>query len=251
MFLIFLFIFFLCWGSFLNVVAYRITYDVPFLKKRSFCPSCKCQINWYDNVPVISWILLKGRCRSCKKNISPMYPIIELISGILLFALFIHVEQNYLRFIPLFTLFSALIVSTRSDLEAMVIPQIFTLWLIPVGIVFSAIGAMDINAFESFIGAISGYFILWITGKIFKYIKKIDGIGVGDMELLAMIGSFIGSIGVWFTMLIGSILGLVIGGSYLFIKKKSRLTRIPFGPFLSLGAIIYIFFKSFLFNILF
>ncbi|MBU1007991.1 prepilin peptidase [Candidatus Dependentiae bacterium] len=245
-YVLFLFSIFLCWGSFLNVVAYRITYDKPFFTKRSVCPFCGKIVFWYDNLPILSWVLLRGRCRFCRASISILYPCIELLSGILFTSLVLFFPlASYLLF------FSALIIAIRTDLEAMVIPQVFSIWLAPVGVLLSLFGFTRVSFWESLLGALVGYGVLWSIAALFKYFTKRDGLGVGDMELLAMIGSFLGPIGVWFSVFIGSVSGLVIGGGYLLLTKKGRNTRIPFGPFLALGATIYFFFESFLFRVFF
>ncbi len=262
MLIIFLFIFliFLCWGSFLNVVAHRSISDQPFLETRSKCPFCNKVIAIYDNIPVLSWCLLKGKCRNCKKPISILYPFIEILTAVVLTGVFFKTFFFYnffifsfisiLSFVAYLIFFSALIIGIRTDLQALVIPQIFSLWLIPMGILFSLFDLIDISFYESIVGAILGYGVLWLTAKTFTHFTKKEGLGVGDMELLAMIGAFLGPIGVWFSLLAGSISGLIIAGIYLLITKKATSTKIPFGPFLALGAIIYFFFKEYLFFLL-
>jgi len=236
---------FLCWGSFLNVVAYRSICDIPFFAKRSVCPYCKNIIFWYDNIPILSWFFLRGKCRHCKKSISYLYPFIEILTVVILTSLLFKVD-DILSFWVFFLFFSALIVSTRTDLQAMVIPQIFSLWLVPVGIVFAFFDLLNITVLQSLGGAVLGYGGLWLIAKIFKVITKKEGLGVGDMELLAMIGAFLGPVGVWFSLFIGSFSGLLIAGGYLLLTKKSKETKIPFGPFLALGATIYFFFNEYL-----
>jgi leader peptidase (prepilin peptidase) / N-methyltransferase len=244
MFILFLILIFLCWGSFLNVVAYRITFDKKFLTTRSVCIHCNKIIKWYDNIPVFSWIRLKGKCSVCRKTISWLYTFTEIVTAILMTILFIRYFDNIPLFLSYFIFFSALIVATRTDLEAMVIPQLFSLWLVPVGIILSVLNFTKITVLESLLGAILGYGVLGIVAKVFKFVTKKDGLGQGDMELLAMIGSFLGPIGIWFALTIGSIVGLFIGGGYLLITKKLKTTRIPFGPFLALGAIVYFFYEN-------
>ena len=248
--LLIIFIFSLCWGSFLNVVAYRTTYDKPFFTTRSLCPSCNRIIFWFDNLPIISWVFLKGRCRFCKKRISILYPFVELLSGIIFTSLYFYYPVLNISMVSYFVFFSALIVATRTDLQAMVIPQLFSLWLVPVGISLSFFGLTQISILESLLGAVFGYGILWVVAVAFKYFTKKDGLGVGDMELLAMIGSFLGPLGVWFALLIGSLSGLLIGGGYLVFVKGDKNRRIPFGPFLALGATLFFFFRGILINLL-
>ncbi|KKQ33490.1 MAG: Type 4 prepilin-like protein leader peptide-processing enzyme [candidate division TM6 bacterium GW2011_GWF2_37_49] len=271
-----IFLFGLVWGSFLNVVAHRFALGKPFFTNRSKCPVCEHVIFWYDNIPLLSWLLLMGKCRNCKNRILFLYPAIELISGLIFvcvffkllpyfspFHYFISTDQlmvdsmNFSSVIPdqvflrglcmlgaFFIFFSALIAATRSDLEAMVIPQLFSLWLVPLGFLFAYFNIISISIKASLIGAFIGYFSLWFVALIFKLVTKRDGMGVGDMELLALIGSFLGPLGVWFSLLIGSLSGLLIGTLYLIIFRKEMTTRLPFGPFLALGATFYFLFDK-------
>ncbi|MBD3273189.1 prepilin peptidase [Candidatus Dependentiae bacterium] len=242
-------VFSLCWGSFLNVVAFRTITDRPFFETRSSCIFCNKIIAWYDNIPVLSWILLNRRCRYCRKKISILYPFIEILTAILITALFYKIFAHgfYLNsifsFFVHFIFFSALIIAVRTDLQDLVIPQAFSIWLVPLGLISAHLGFLKISFNQSLFGAIIGYGILWLVAFLFKFFTKKEGLGTGDMEIMALIGSFIGPLGVWITILIGSLTGLFIGGSYLLIAKKDQSEKIPFGPFLVLGAVVYFFFK--------
>ncbi|MCF7799476.1 prepilin peptidase [Candidatus Babeliales bacterium] len=257
-FLILISYIFLCWGSFLNVVAYRSITDISFWQKRSICPNCKKVIFWYDNIPIVSWIILKAKCRNCKIQISWLYPFIEILTTVIMTALFCKIFnfnlqnnlvfnfylQDILNFFAYFIFFSVLIIATRTDLQDLVIPQIFSIYLVPIGLIFSYFNLIKISFLQSILGAIFGYLILWITAKLFKYFAQKEGLGVGDMELLALIGAFLGPIGVWATLLLGSVIGLIIGIFYILITKQDKSVMIPFGPFLALGATIYFFFEN-------
>ncbi|KKP25643.1 MAG: Type 4 prepilin-like protein leader peptide-processing enzyme [candidate division TM6 bacterium GW2011_GWE2_31_21] len=236
------------------MLAFRIAFDKSILKARSFCPNCENIITWYDNIPLISWIFLRGKCRNCKKNISPLYPFIEALTttvlllvfikffGISLFfesSNFVFAIQSIKSFFAYSIFFGALIAATRTDLEALIIPQCFTLWLVPVGFIFSFFNFLEISFLESLIGATSGYLILFLTAKIFKFFTGKNGLGIGDAEMLALIGSFLGIFGVWTTLMISSTIGLLIGVCYLLFTKQGKNTPIPFGPFLALGALIH------------
>lgn len=270
--LLFVFIIFLCWGSFLNLVAYRIGANKTIFTKRSKCPHCDKVINWYDNIPIISFIILKAKCRFCKHKISYLYPFIELLTGILITFLFYKIfiikfglftlHEFFFTNVPLtlsaceagvskgfisyFIFFSALIINIRTDLENMVISQLFSIYLVPLGLILAYFNFTQISFKESLLGAFVGYFSLWLIAKLFKFFAKKEGLGVGDMELLAMIGSFLGPLGIYFSVLIGSITGLIFGLIYLLVTKKDKQTPFPFGPFLSLGALFYFFFFRFL-----
>lgn len=213
---------------------------------RSYCPQCNTMIAWYDNIPVLSWLLLDGRCRSCKKAISFLYPFIELLTAILLSLLYFYIPQHY--FFAYFVFFSALIVTIRSDIETMLISQYVTIFLIPFGFVFSACGLLPISLFESITGAVFGYLFLFSVNYIFKKLRNKNGIGEGDFDLLLFIGSFTGVLGCWATITIGSIAGSLYGFMYLLydccINRNNTITqntKIPFGPFLALGAILFVF----------
>lgn len=256
----------LCWGSFLNLLAYRIVHGVNFWTSRSYCPACKHVLTWYENIPVFSWLFLQGRCRSCKASISWLYPFIEICTAVLFTGIFFRIvwpvyslfpdDMLMLHFIPTrmwFSLisyivfFSALVAATRTDLDAMVIPQCFSLWLVPFGLVSAAFGFLEITFLQSCLGVVFGYGMLWLVGFLFKKATHKDGMGIGDMELMALIGSFLGPVGVWTSIMIGSLSGMVFGAIYLYATKKSRSTRIPFGPFLALGAATHFFFEYALF----
>jgi leader peptidase (prepilin peptidase)/N-methyltransferase len=239
-------VFGLCWGSFLNVVGYRLLHEKPFFALRSHCTSCNAVISWFDNIPVVSWIWLQGHCRFCSQKISLLYPFIEIITALSVVCLYL-IHGDNVSLSPLLAylfLFSALIVGVRTDLEALVIPQLFTLWLIPMGFLFAVCGFLDVGIVESVVGAIVGYGILWVVATLFRVCTKKDGMGVGDMELLAMIGAFIGPVGVWVTLLIASLTGSIIGGIYLLGTKQGKMTRIPFGPFLALGGMSFVLFQN-------
>jgi leader peptidase (prepilin peptidase)/N-methyltransferase len=224
------------------VVGYRLIKDESIIFPRSYCPHCKSTLAWYENIPVISWLFLQGKCAQCKQSISLLYPFIELLTAICLTLLWQSFTLHY--FFSYFLFFSALIITIRSDLETMLISRYATLFLIPVGWFLSFFDFLPIRFASSIIGTILGYFILWFLRFLFKRVTGKEGMGQGDLELLAFIGSFIGIFGVWFTILIGSILGSLIGIIYLYAGKKSRTTKIPFGPFLALAAIIYVLWQN-------
>jgi len=259
---LFVFVIGLCWGSFLNVVAHRLVANKKFFTCRSHCPSCEQVIRWYDNIPVVSWFLLCRKCRSCKAPISVLYPLTEVSTAIIMTALFHTTFQkpyqlmtltnvtlssdawfsHYVSFGAYAVFFSALIAATRTDFESLLIPQLFTFGLVPFGISCAFLNIISISPFESISGAILGYGILWTIAWFFKRMTHKDGMGIGDMEFLAMIGSFVGPLGTWASLLIASLVGLLSGAAYLLLSGKTRDTRIPFGPFLALGATIYFFF---------
>ena len=178
---------------------------------------------------MISWIVLRGRCRSCRAQISPLYTLVEALYGAIVVILFYRIIvwsgvwelRDILFDLPTWAqvissfgihalFFGALLGATRTDLETMMIPQLFSLFLVPVGVAASFFGATEVTLWESILGAAVGYGILWSIAWVFKRYTGRDGIGEGDFELLAMIGSFLGPLGVWFSVLIGSLAGTLI-----------------------------------------
>ncbi len=238
--------FFLCWGSFLNVLACRLITGASLLHPRSFCPHCKITIAWHDNIPVLSWLLLLGACRNCKKTISWLYPFIEIITTILLSCLYLYVPHHY--FFAYFIFLSALIVTIRSDIETMLISRYVTLFLVPIAFILSWFFLLPITCTESILGALAGYLFLYIINAIFRYFTHKEGIGEGDFDLLCFIGAFTGIIGCWASVTIGSTIGSIFGILYLlytrYFAKQTVSTMIPFGPFLAAGAIVYIFYQK-------
>ena len=236
-----LFIAFLCWGSFLNVVGYRLIKQEGLLG-RSACPHCKHTLAWYDLIPVLSYIMLKAHCRYCKSPISLLYPLIELITALSLSLLFLLIEPNYWP--AYFLYFSALIVTIRTDSETMLISRYVTWALIPFGLALSLIHALPISIWDSFLGAIFGYTLLWAIARLFYKVRGIEGMGEGDFDLLAFIGSFTGLLGTWVSLFLGALFGS-IAGIILLSRTHKKDTPIPFGPWLALGSILYVLFQSF------
>ncbi len=227
----------LIWGSFLNVVAYRLINEKSIVAPRSFCPHCKTTIAWYDNIPVVSWLLLGAKCRHCKKGISALYPFIELLT-VFSFVLLYYFEPTFFPAYALF--FSALIVTIRTDLEYMLISRMVTLALLPVAWLLSYFQLLPITLTQSLIGSLLGFFSLFFIAQTFYFLTKKHGIGEGDFDLLALIGAFTGAKGVFFTLLIGSWIGSIISIAYIIIAGKNVQAKIPFGPFLALGTMSYV-----------
>lgn len=238
-----LFLFFLCWGSFLNVLGYRLVHNMsPFLG-RSLCPHCTTIIAWYDNIPVFSWIILQGKCRSCSGPISFLYPFIELSTGIILLYLWI-MSPNFYYFISYFTFFCGLLATTHSDLATMYISLYTTSYLIPIGFACSFLDWIPLSLFDSVVGTCTGYGLLFVISRFFFKLRGKKGLGEGDMHLLACIGSFTGVLGVWATLLISSVAGSIVGITGILIYGTTLNTRIPFAPFLAIGALSYVLWRD-------
>lgn len=182
--------------------------------------------------------MLGGKCRFCQQSISVLYPCIELLTTLLLIALVLFVPPQF--YVGYFIFFSALIVTIRSDLDTMLISRFATLYLIPVALILTYFNLLPVTVTHSIAGALSGYLFLWTVAKLFHYLTKKEGMGEGDMDLLALIGAFTGIVGWWISLLIGSCIGSIIGISLIALQKNTRSTQIPFGPFLAGGAILYV-----------
>jgi len=234
---------FLCWGSFLNVLGYRLVRGLNIALPRSHCPHCTHTIAWYDLIPLFSWFMLSGKCRECKKNISGLYPFIELLTTAVMTGLYILMPPAY--WFAYFIFFSALIVTIRTDLELMLISRFVTIFLIPAMLLLATLHFLPITLLESALGIAFGYLFLFIMAWTFALITGRQGMGQGDLELLAFIGAVVGPFGVWITLLISTTTGSFIGLLYMAFAKPGPNLRIPFGPFLALGALMYVLFQCY------
>ena len=227
-------------GSFLNVCILRLPQEESIITPGSRCPHCKTPIRFYDNIPLVSYLMLKGRCRYCKKKISMQYPLIEGITALSSLTLFIKYGAS-LSYIIYFSFVSALIVITVIDLYHQIIPDVISLPGIGVGLLASLV-LPKITFLNSLIGFIVGGGSLFLVATVYQWLFKREGMGGGDVKLLAMIGAFLGWKAVILTILLGSLIGSIIGIIIMVLKGKDFKYAIPFGPFLSLGAVIALFY---------
>ena len=230
----------LCIGSFINVCIYRLPIEKSIISPPSFCPKCKKKIKWYHNIPLFSYIILNGKCAYCGEKISIRYPLIELLTGLVFFINF-NLFGFSVNFFAYTIFILLLIVATFVDLEHMIIPDEISIGGTFVGFIFSFIRA-DITWLQSIIGIILGGGILLLIIKGYFLLTKKEGMGGGDVKLLAMIGAFLGYKSLLFIIFSSSLLGTIIGIPLIMAKKDKSSLAIPFGPFLSLGAVIYIYF---------
>jgi leader peptidase (prepilin peptidase)/N-methyltransferase len=236
-------------GSFLNVCIYRIPGDRSIILPRSYCPHCGQPIKFYDNIPVLSYLMLKGQCRTCKARISLQYPAVELITASLSALLFWRYGLS-LQYLATFSFTCSLIVITFIDLEHQIIPDVITLPGIPL-FFLAAVFIMKLRLIDVVLGIIIGGGILYLIAFAYELLRKTEGMGGGDIKLLAMIGAFLGWQSLWFIIMVSSILGAVIGITAMVIQKEDMKYAIPFGPFLSVGAVSYLFFGSYVTGLLF
>lgn len=243
-------------GSFLNVCICRMPSDESVVSPPSHCPKCDYRIRWYDNVPILSYLLLNGKCRSCGAPISIQYPIVELLNGLITLALFFKFFPQRLLlegappqilltqlfyFWVLFIFCSSLVVVTFIDLEHQIIPDRITLPGIVLGFVISffipALGWLN-----SLIGIVAGGGSLLLIAWLYQVVAKKEGMGGGDVKLLAMMGAFLGWKSILFIIFVSSLLGSVIGITLMAIRRKDSTLAIPFGPFLAGACLLYIFY---------
>ncbi len=227
-------------GSFLNVCICRMPKDESIVSPPSHCPRCGYRIRWFDNIPMLSYLLLRGKCRGCGTHISLQYPLVELLNAILTLLLYLRFGTS-LTFLALFLFCSALVVITFIDIEHQIIPDEISLPGILVGFVFSFFLPW-LGWLNSLVGILLGggslltvaYGYHWLTGK--------EGMGGGDIKLLAMMGAFLGWKAVPFIILASSLVGSVVGISMIIFQKKDSKLAIPFGPYLAFGAVLFIFY---------
>ena len=227
-------------GSFLNVCIVRLPKEESIVTPGSHCPHCNHPILFYDNIPFISYLVLRGKCRYCKSSISPQYPLIEGITAISSLLLFLKFGPS-LNYLLYFSFVAALIVITVVDIYHQIIPDVISIPGIGVGLLGSLL-VPYITFFNSLLGILLGGGSLFLVATLYQWLFKREGMGGGDVKLLAMIGAFLGWKSVILTILLGSLVGSIIGMITMVIKGKDFKYAIPFGPFLSLGAVIALFY---------
>lgn len=257
-----------CLGSFLNVCIYRIPREESVVAPRSHCPQCGTLIAWYDNIPLLSWVALRARCRHCKGPISARYVVVELLTALLFVLVWLKYDPagsgcmlalapiHDARLVPVYWLaVFGLMLGTFVDIEHMIIPDRVSLGGIALGLVFSTLlpalhhqpswtGGLG----AAFLGAVTGSGTLWLTALLGKVIFKKDAMGMGDVKLLGAIGAFFGWISVLFTVLVSSFVGAVVGLTLVFTRRKEMQSRIPYGPYLALAAILWLLWGPSLWN---
>lgn len=264
-------IFSLIVGSFLNVVIYRYpkmldaqwraeataylnnapyeptTSDFNLCKPRSHCPHCHFQFPAWHNVPVISFLCLRGRCGQCKSPISWRYPLIELLTMIAsLVVVYTFGIDYYTAGVILLTW--TMIAQSAIDADHQIIPDTMTYCLLWLGLILSSIGISPVPLASSVFGAVIGYLILWIIAKLFYLLRKKQGMGHGDFKLLAMIGAWSGPMLLPIVLIIASVCSLLFSAIWLLRKKMQRSTPIPFGPFLAIGGWVCVLWGPFILN---
>ena len=238
---IFLFVFGAMVGSFANVCILRIPERQSVVAPRSRCPRCEQMIAWYDNIPLVSWFVLRGRCRRCGEAISFRYVVVELVTALAAVAVFYRVGLGF-EWLVLFVFVAALIIITVIDLDHRIIPDVISLPGIVVGFLLSLRGEPGPGPLASAIGILIGGGSLFVVAWGYEAWTGREGMGGGDVKLLGMIGAFLGWASIPFTLLVSSLTGSVVGVSLMWWTGSDSKYAIPFGPFLASGAVAYVFF---------
>jgi leader peptidase (prepilin peptidase)/N-methyltransferase len=284
----FIFVFGLVIGSFLNVCITRIPEEVSIVAPGSRCPRCGTAIKWYDNVPVLGWMWLRAKCRSCGLPISGMYPLVELATGLLFVACYLEfgLTQTMVKWL-FFT--CLLIVLTITDLRVRMLPDLVNWPGFAAGLFFSAVVPPDdviaawlggssglslppqvLGLLDGLLGAAFGSFVLWAVAAIYKRVRGREGMGMGDVKMMAMVGAFLGVRGAFMTILLGTLLGTLVGVAIILVlylvgwqrKLAERASRrglgsvnnlrwtiatqyqLPLGTFLGIAALLVVYFEA-------
>ncbi len=230
-------------GSFLNVVILRLPEkNTSIVFPASHCPKCLNTLSWYENIPILSYIILRGKCSHCHTSISIQYPAVEMLTGIV--AVAVYCKFNFTIQAGAYFLFAAaLLVIIFIDIHHQIIPDIISLPGIVLGFLFSFINS-SVTWQSALIGLLLGGGVLYTIAFLYSLLRNQDGMGGGDIKLLAMIGAWLGWQSLPFIILVSSASGSIVGLIAMKWQKKGGSTRIPFGPFLSFAALIYTFYSE-------
>jgi len=244
-------------GSFLNVCVHRMPLDQSIVTPPSHCPHCNQRIQWADNIPLVSYLLLRGKCRHCGARISPRYFLIELLTAVLFLLMWLKLTQwdhpslqgaEFLKAPIYWMVIAGLIVATFIDFEHYIIPNEITFGGLIVGLVLSAaypplMGAdsIKISVMRSLLGAVVGGVTLLTVAIVGELIFRKEAMGMGDVKLMAAIGAFFGWESTLFTILVSSLVGGVVGLILVIGTRKGWQSRIPYGPYIAFGALLWMF----------
>jgi leader peptidase (prepilin peptidase)/N-methyltransferase len=222
-------------GSFLNVCIYRLPKHESVVWPASRCATCKRSLSWYENVPVLSWTVLRGRCRTCGQTISAMYPIVEAVTGVVfvLGGLF----YGWTPLLAARLLFAcAMIVLFVIDLRHRILPNVITVPGVAVGVALSVV--LPPGIVSSLVGAVAGGGVLWGIGEAYYRWRGVDGLGMGDVKMLAMIGAVLGWQQMLVTLILASLSGSLAGAALILSRRGDMKAALPFGTFLAVGALV-------------
>ena len=228
-------------GSFLNVLIYRMPIGKSIVKPRSYCPQCKKPIKFYDNIPVISFIILRGKCRGCKAKISLQYPLVEIFTA---FTFWIS-YSFYFSISPIYTLFTIMflcimVVLAIIDFKHMILPDELTIGGGVLFLIYSFFNPL-ITYKDAFISAFGSALVFTLLYFFYLKVRKIEGLGFGDVKMMILLGAFLGVNKLLIALLLASLSGVIIGFIFIIFKGKDLKTKLPFGTFLGLGAYVSVF----------
>ncbi len=228
-------------GSFLNVLIYRMPIGESIVKPRSYCPQCKKPIKFYDNIPVISFIILEGKCRGCKAKISLQYPLVEIFTA---FTFWIS-YSFYFSISPIYTLFTIIflcimVVLAIIDFKHMILPDELTIGGGVLFLIYSFFNPL-ITYKDAFISAFGSALVFTLLYFFYLKVRKIEGLGFGDVKMMILLGAFLGVNRLLIALLLASLSGVIIGFIFIIFKGKDLKTKLPFGTFLGLGAYVSVF----------
>jgi len=248
---LFVILFGLVIGSFLNVCIHRIPLNQSIVRPRSHCPRCNHQIRPWENIPILSFLLLRGKCSECKAPISRVYPLVEFLTALGFYLLFL----KYGITIPFWinaAFFCALIILIFIDLFHRILPDVLTLGGTIAGLLLSPLQSPEFllgpfpfdpsgplsKPLNSLLGIVLGAGILWVTARFYLAWRKVEGMGFGDIKMMAMVGAFLGPTFAFLTIFLGSLSGAVVGMAFIRVARKDRRYELPFGTFLGMGAML-------------
>ncbi len=228
-----------------NPVGQSLTISSP---KRSFCTACGAQLRWYHNIPLFSWLALGGKCSSCGKRISARYPCVELLSALCALLCVWHFGLS-IEALIIYVFCASLIVISFIDYDYYIIPNVISYPGFAIGLALSAANhflhwfslPLNQDLYDAGLGILAGAGFLYVVSEVYLRLRKIEGLGMGDVKLLAMTGAFFGPQCALFTIFVGSLLGSMIGLVFIVLAKKGLAHALPFGPYLASATILYIF----------
>jgi leader peptidase (prepilin peptidase) / N-methyltransferase len=248
------FLFGLSVGSFANVIIYRLPEGKSIVLPRSYCPACRHPIAAYDNIPLVGYLLLRGKCRHCRAAISPRYPLVELLMGLVFVAVYLLLSARGERLIlfPFYWFFCfCLIVLSLIDFKHYILPDVLTYPLLGAGFLLAVLypgrlgpGEIVPELLRSLIGAVVGGGSLWLIGQLGKAAFRKEAMGLGDVKLMAAVGAWQGWGMALFAIFLGALAAALVGIALILMKKARWGARLPFGPYLALGSLITLFFGS-------
>ena len=247
-----------CIASFLNVVIWRVPRGESIVSPPSHCPKCNAPIKWYQNIPILSWLALRGKCANCKAPISPRYILVEMLGGVLFLAAFWHYAWSQVLFVPVaWVWISLMIVGSMIDFDHKLLPDFVTVGGMLLGLATAAaqvlfgfygrditqIGALLVPVWISVAGLVFGFGLLWLIRWLGSKAFKREAMGLGDVFLMGAVGALFGPVAVLVTLILSSVFGSVVGVSMIALSKTKfgKFVEIPYGPYICMGCLAWMF----------